>query len=245
MSQNVALVTGGSTGIGRAIAKQLAEDGFAVVITGRNEATLEESASQHEAISYVVADVTGTEDAERTLGEVQNRHGRLDVLVNNAGIAPLLPLEHATPEHVDAVFNVNVKGLIATTRAALPLLRSSKGNVINVSSVLGDRPFPNASVYSASKGAVNTLSRAWARELAPDGIRVNIVSPGPIATPIYDKMDMPEEQANEMAQQITSMVPLARFGESEEVASVVSLLASERASFVTGSQYLVDGGMGA
>lgn len=245
MSQKVALVTGGSTGIGRAIAKDLADDGYAVVITGRGEETLKEAASRHEAISYVVADVTKEEDIARTLGEVESRHGRLDLLVNNAGIAPLLPLEHVTAKHVDDLFGVNVKGLVLTTLKSLPLLKSSKGGIINISSVLGDKPFPGASIYSATKGAVNTLSKSWAKELAPLGIRVNIVSPGPIETPIYAKMDMPDEDAQAMAQQITSMVPLSRFGQSEEVAKVVSFLASDNASYVTGSQYLVDGGMGA
>lgn len=245
MSQKTALVTGGSTGIGRAIAKDLAEDGFAVVITGRDEATLKESAAQHEAISYVAADVTSQADIDRTISEVESRHGRLDLLVNNAGIAPLLPLEHVTEEHVESVFDVNVKGLVLTTLKSLPLLKASRGGIVNISSALADRPFPGASIYSATKGAVNTLSKAWAKELAPDGIRVNIVSPGPIETPIYGKMNMPDEDAQAMAQQITTMVPLARFGQSEEVAKVVSFLGSDKASYVTGSQYHVDGGMGA
>lgn len=245
MPQKIALVTGGSTGIGRAVAKRLAESGHAVVITGRNEETLEASASQHEAISYVVADVSKADDIQRTVKEVEARHGRLDVLVNNAGVAPLVPLAHVTEQHIHEVFSTNVKGLIQMTQAALPLLRTSKGNIVNVSSVLGDRPFPNASVYSASKGAVNTLGRAWARELAPEGIRVNTVSPGPIDTPIYGKMDMPAEDMQQMAQQITSMVPLARFGSSEEVAATVAFLASDDAAYITGAQQYVDGGMGA
>ena len=245
MSQKVALVTGGSTGIGRAIAKDLADGGYAVVITGRGEETLQEAAAQHEAISYVIADVTKEDDMARTFAEVEKRHGRLDLLVNNAGVATLVPLEQVTAEHIDSIFDTNVKGLVLTTLKSLPLLTASKGGIINISSVLGDNPFPGASIYSATKGAVNTLSKSWAKELAPLGIRVNIVSPGPIETPIYAKMNMPDEDAQAMAQQITSMVPLSRFGRSEEVAKVVSFLASDNASYVTGSQYLVDGGMGA
>jgi len=243
LESKVALVTGGSTGIGRAVALRLAQAGARVVITGRHEDALRAAAAQHPAISHVVADVAVVADAARTIEEVKRRHGRLDVLVNNAGVAPVAPLSDAAPEHVRGIFETNVNGLIELTRQALPLLRASKGSIVNVSSVVADHPFPNMSVYAASKAAVLALSRAWAQELGADGVRVNAVSPGPIETPIFGKMGLGKEQLEGMAAGIISQVPLKRFGKPEEVAAVVGFLASSEASFVTGAQYPVGGGI--
>ncbi len=245
MSDRVALVTGGSTGIGRAIAHQLAGNGFKVVITGRNEETLQEASAGQDNIEYVVADVAKTEDNDRVFGEIESRHGRLDALVNNAGIGTPAPITEAPIDLYDKVFNINVRGLIDTTQRALPYLMKSKGSVVNISSVVGNRPMPGFSFYSASKAAVTSLSRAWAKELAPAGVRVNIVSPGPIETPIFDKMGMSDEEKQGMSQQIGEMVPMARFGTPDEVANAVSFLTSDQASYVTGANYSVDGGFDA
>ena len=244
MPKPVALVTGGSSGIGLAIARRLATDGYAVVITGRGADALAAVAREHPEIETLQADASVAEDVRRVMEEIQRRHGRLDVLVNNAGVAPPLPLEHTSDAHVDEVFGVNVRGVVSTTREALPLLRESKGQVINISSALAQRPVPGMSVYTASKAALSSLTKSWARELAPEGIRVNAVNPGPIATPIYEKMGMSEEESQQMAGQIQQMVPLSRFGRSDEVANVVSFLASPGSTYVTASEYLVDGGFG-
>ncbi len=245
MPDHVALVTGGSTGIGRAIAKQLAEDGYKVVITGRNEKTLSEAAAEHTNIEFIVADVSKPEDNERVFGHIQAQHGRLDALVNNAGIGTPAPFAEAPIDLYDKIFSINVRGLIDTTKHALPLLTESKGSIVNISSVVGNRPMPGFSFYSASKAAVSSLSRAWAKELAPTGVRVNIVSPGPIETPIFDKMGMSDEEKQGMAGQIGEMVPMARFGTPQEVANAVSFLTSEKSSYVTGANYAVDGGFDA
>jgi NAD(P)-dependent dehydrogenase (short-subunit alcohol dehydrogenase family) len=243
LESKVALVTGGSTGIGRAVALELAQGGAQVVVTGRHEHQLRETVTQHTGITSVVADVARLADAATTLEEVRCRHHRLDILVNNAGIAPVAPLSDATPEHVRQIFDVNVSGLIEVTRHALPLLRQTRGTIVNVASVAADQPFANLSVYSASKAAVLALTRAWARELAAQGIRVNVVSPGPIETPILGKTGLSKEQLDELGSGMMSQVPLGRFGKPEEVASVVGFLASPQSSFVTGAQYAVGGGI--
>jgi NAD(P)-dependent dehydrogenase (short-subunit alcohol dehydrogenase family) len=156
-----------------------------------------------------------------------------------------VPLAQATTEHVRRIFDANVHGLVETTRAALPLLRASKGSIVNVASMVADRPFANMSVYSASKAAVLALTRARAKELAPDGVRVNAVSPGPIETPLFtpDKLGVPPEDLEQMGAWLLQLVPARRFGRAEEVAHVIAYLLSAGASYVTGAQYTVAGGM--
>jgi NAD(P)-dependent dehydrogenase (short-subunit alcohol dehydrogenase family) len=245
MSQKIALVTGGSTGIGSAIAKHLAEDGFKVLITGRNEKTLTESAAQHDNIDWLISDVSNHDDVTKTVAHVKKTYKRLNVLVNNAGIAPMLPFEQFTLEHYDKLYNVNVRGLIDMTHTSLSLLKESKGNIINITSIVADAPFPNFVIYSSTKGAVITLTKGWAKELAEHGIRVNAVSPGPIETPLFDKMDLSEEEQQGMGESIAQMVPMGRFGIPDEIAATVAFLASDKASYITGAQYKVDGGIAA
>jgi len=245
MSLKVALVTGGSTGIGAAIAKKLAEDGFKVLITGRNENTLTESAAQHENIDWIVSDVSKHDDVTKTVTHINNTYKRLDVLVNNAGVATPIPFEQISMEHYDDIFNINVRGLIDMTQTSLALLKESKGNIINIASIVADDPFAGFSIYSASKGAVITLTKGLAKELASHGIRVNAVSPGPIETPLFDKMGLSEEELEGMGESIQQMVPLGRFGTPDDIAYAVAFLASDKANYVTGAQYKVDGGIAA
>jgi NAD(P)-dependent dehydrogenase (short-subunit alcohol dehydrogenase family) len=241
----MALVTGGGTGIGAAVALRLAEAGARVIITGRHEATLRASAARHTRIGHVVADVARSSDVARTFEEVRARFGRLDILINNAGVLELAALADASPEHVRRTWETNVLGLVETTRAALPLLRQSRGAVVNVATAIADQPFANMSVYCASKAAVLALTRAWAQELGPEGIRVNAVSPGPIATPMFtaEKLGVSAGELDRIGSWVLGQVPMNRFGQPEEVAQVIAFLASAAASYVNGAQYTVGGGI--
>lgn len=240
-----ALVTGGGTGIGRAIAKRLANEGAKVIIIGRTEETLQESANQDNNIAYIVADLSNSANVQNVISKINQQYGKLDILVNNAGVAPVKAFEETGMDEFDHVFQVNVRGLVDLTQQSLPLLKETKGNIINISTSIVAKPMSNMSVYAASKAAVNMFTRVWAKELAKDGIRVNSVGVGPIETPIYEKTALSEEAAKEHLENVKRIVPIGRFGKAEEVASVVTFLASEEASFVTGSDYAVDGGFSA
>lgn len=149
----------------------------------------------HSNIRYLVADVGNTADVTRILAEISAQTGRLDVIVNNAGMEPVTALENQSLEEFDAVFNINVRAVVDLARQGLPLLKATKGNIINISSAVANRPLPNMSIYSASKAAVKTLTAVWGKELTKDGIQVNSIAVGPIETPIYDKTDLSPEEA--------------------------------------------------
>lgn len=244
LSQKIALVTGGGTGIGRAIALELAKNGAQVVIVGRSEKTLRESAARHADIHYLIADIMKTEDIASTLSEIKQRFGKLDILVNNAGVAPLTPIEQVNLADYDNTFNLNVRALIDISAQSIPFLRESKGNIVNITSGLVNNPMPMNSIYTASKAAVLSLTRTWAKELASHRIRVNSVASGAVKTPLYDKLGLSAQAATDYENTVTQVVPLGRFGEAEEIAAIVAFIASNDASYVTGAHYAADGGFG-
>jgi NAD(P)-dependent dehydrogenase (short-subunit alcohol dehydrogenase family) len=245
--QPTALITGGTTGIGHATARVLHAEGFGVLVTGRNPETLAEARrSLPEEVAVLRADLRSIADAKQVADEIGQRFGKLDLAFLNAGIVRLTPLETLDEAAWDELFDVNVKGQLFTLKAILPLLGKGSSVVFNGSTV-GKRGVPGQLVYGATKGAVYSLIRTLAVELAPRGIRVNAVSPGPVETPAQTKLgqDMPAGRLEAFQQQINGWVPMARHGTDEEIARAVAFLASPAASFITGANIDVDGGLAA
>ena len=237
------LVTGGSTGIGLAAAKQFAQAGARVAIVARSEKDLFAAAAKiGDQALPIVADVSSLTDLDRVFATIKQELGQLDSIFVNAGIAPFSPITEVGEQAFDQLFNVNVKGTYFTIQKALPLL-TEKATIVLNSSIVNVKGFAGTSVYAATKAAVRSLARTLSAELAENGIRVNAVSPGPIETPIYGKLGLPEEQVQAMGQSFSEMVPLKRFGQPEEVAKAVLFLASQDSSYIVGSELAVDGGL--
>lgn len=243
LSGKVALVTGGSTGIGRATAERFAKEGATVYIFARNKENLEAAASEigHGVIA-VAGDVTKTDDLKRLVDRIKSDHGRLDIVVANAGTIKPQTLAEATEETFDETLGINLRGVYFTVGNALPLI-SKGGAVVLTSSGLGYASFPGYGPYSASKAAVQSLARTWALELAERGIRVNTVSPGPIETPIIEKQVNPSVTGDQLRENFAQLVPMKRIGEAEEVAAAALFLASDESSYISGIDIPVDGGL--
>lgn len=244
LNNKVAVITGGSTGIGLATAKTFLEEGAKVVITGRTQETLDAAIKEinDENLTAVQSDTSKLDQIDALVEQVSNTFGKVDILFANAGIAWFAPIDQVDEAFFDAHFNTNVKGLFFTIQKFLKIFNDNGSIVLNASAVI-HKGFENGSVYSATKGAVRNFARTISTDLAPRGIRVNVVSPGPIETPIYGKMGMTEEQLQGMAEGFAQMVPMKRFGASDEVAKAALFLASDDSSFVLGEEILVDGGI--
>lgn len=245
LKDKVVLITGAGSGIGRAMAQQFAEENANVVIVGRHIDSLEETAKGYDHIYAMTADVTKTEDIKKVLDEIKGRYGHLDVLINNAGWSPIHPFEEETMEEFDRCFDINVRAVAETVLLALPMLKESKGNIINIGSAAVNNHLIQMSIYSAAKGAIAMFTPIWAKEFAQYGIRVNSILPGPIESPIYDKLGISGKEKEAHVARVTAGVPLGRFGKADEVAPMALFLASDAvASYITGSDFSVDGGYG-
>jgi len=239
----VAVITGGSSGIGLATAKLFQEVGARVAISGRNQETLDAAVKElGPGIVAVRSDVSIFGDLDTLFEVVTKKLGRIDVLFANAGIARFAPISDVSEDTYDDTFNINVKGVFFTVQKAIPFLNDNASVILNTSFV-NQAGVPATSVYAASKAAVRSMARSIASELATRGIRVNVVSPGPISTPIYGKLGLPKEAVDAFAANIVSQVPLRRFGKPEEVAQAALFLASSASSYVTGVELNVDGGV--
>lgn len=242
----VVLVTGGGAGIGLRAATMFAREEARVVITGRRQEALSKVADTETGIDYVLADAGSSSDAARTIEEVIHRYGRLDVLVNNAGAGAILPLSQAGFARINEIFSVNVVGPSLLATASLPYLKQSAGNIINVSSTFGHKAAPALSHYAASKAALEHMTRCWALELAPDGIRVNAVAAGPTETDfLSERMKLPADQIESIKAQERVRIPLGRRGVPKDVAHWIVALASSDAAWITGQVITVDGGLDA
>ena len=244
LAGKVAVITGGNSGIGLATARRFVEEGAKVAISGRSQKTLDEAVKLlGNGVLAAKADVAKLADLDRFYSTVVDKFGKIDVLFVNAGVAKFKPLENADEAHYDEIFDINTKGAYYSVQKALPHFNDG-GSIILNTSVAGSKGTTNASVYSATKAALRSFSRTLAAELIARNIRVNSVAPGPIETPIFGRTGLSQEALDEFASGIVSRVPMKRIGKPEEVAGTVAFLASNDASYITGVEINVDGGMG-
>jgi 3-oxoacyl-[acyl-carrier protein] reductase len=240
----VAVVTGASKGIGAEIARRLAADGAAVVVNyasskgGADKVVADITRRDGRAVA-VQADIAKEGDVRRLFAEAKKAFGRVDILVNNAGIYEFAPLENITAEHFHTQFNLNVLGLLIATREAVQLFGPEGGSVVNVSSVVATTGFPQASVYSATKGAVDAITRSLAKELGPKKVRVNAVNPGMVETEGTQALGFTE---SDFKRQYEAQAPLGRIGRPTDIAPAVAFLASDDAGWITGETWHVSGG---
>ncbi|MEJ5052722.1 SDR family oxidoreductase [Sphingobacterium sp. MYb382] len=238
----LAIVTGGNSGIGYATAKELVEQGATTIITGRRKDVIEKAAQEIGAIPFV-ADQAKLEDIASLYEIVKKEHGGIDILFINAGITGTMELiENADPTNFDNVMNINFRGAYFTLSRLIPLLNEG-ASVVMLSSVVASTHNASRSIYQASKAALNSIAKTAAAELAPRKIRVNIVSPGPHETEVLKKMGLDEEGIQHVNKQLISEIPLRKIGDARDIAKLVVYLSDEHASFITGTEIIVDGGM--
>jgi NAD(P)-dependent dehydrogenase (short-subunit alcohol dehydrogenase family) len=239
----VALVTGANSGMGLATAQLFAAEGAKVIITGRRKQETDEAAeSSGPNVEGFVGDIASLADLDRLHDHIAGKYGKVDIIFANAGIGDFVPFGQVTEEQFDKVFDVNVKGTFFTVQKLLPLVPDG-GSVILNGSIAGSRGIEAFSVYSATKAALRSFARTWTADLKARKIRVNVLAPGPINTPIFGKAGLTAEQVDGFKTQMATQVPLGRIGHVDEIAKPALFLASDDSSFITGIELTVDGGM--
>jgi NAD(P)-dependent dehydrogenase (short-subunit alcohol dehydrogenase family) len=239
----VAVITGGNSGIGLATAKRFVEEGASVFIFGRRKSELDRAVTLIGGdVTAVQGDASETSDLDRLYATVERAKGKIDVLFANAGMIEHRPVEDFSSEHFDRTFGLNVRGLAFTVQKALPIMRDG-GSIILTGSIAGVKGLPSHGAYSASKAAVRSFARTWTMDLKDRGIRVNVISPGAIDTPMMDAQVSTPQEAAAIRAQFAKATPLGRLGRPEEIASAALFLASEDSSFVAGIDLFVDGGI--
>src|SRR5262245_18955084 len=239
----VAVVTGGNSGIGLAATRAFVRQGAKVAITGRNESTLQVVQKElGDNVLAIRADMSRVREIETAMGRIKERFGRIDALFVNAGIAKFVPFEEVTEAFFDETMATNLKGVFFTVQKAVPLFSRGAAVVLNAS-ISGHMGMPASSVYGASKAGVINLAKTFSADLLARDVRVNVISPGPVTTPILDRMGLSEEQIRQLKEHMTGQVPLKRFGRPEEIAAAVLFLCSDDSAFVLGTELVVDGGM--
>ncbi len=240
LTNKVALITGGNSGIGLATAKLFKEQGAKVIITARSAETFEKAKLEYGAMFDVVqADVSQLSEIDRLYAHIKTKYGKFDILFANAGIAGFAPTVEVTPEYFDNQFNTNVKGLYFTVAKAIPHLNKGSA-VVLTASIVASKGFVGSSVYSATKAAVRNFARSWSAEFPVSDVRFNVLSPGPIETPIFDKMGLPLAAAHQFGES----APIKRLGQPDEMAKAALFLASDDSSYVVGAELMADGGLG-
>jgi NAD(P)-dependent dehydrogenase (short-subunit alcohol dehydrogenase family) len=243
LSNKIALVTGGTSGVGLEAARLFREEGATVVIVGQDPARLQSAAAElGEGVTALRGDLSSPAQIDNIMEQIHQTLGRLDVLFANAGMGLAAPLEAVTEDQIDRQFGVNFKGVFFAIQKAVPLMAEG-GSIVLTTSYLNEVGTPGLSILSASKAAVRSLARTLGAELAPRGIRINALSPGAISTPFTAKLGLSEKQLNEVAAATKDKIPLYRFAEAVEIANAAVFLASDDSSYMTGSEMVVDGGL--
>lgn len=239
----IAVITGGNSGIGLATAKRFVTEGAYVFITGRRQKQLDLAVSEiGKNVMGIQSDVSNLADIDKIYTTIKDQKNRIDIIFANAGIAQFAPLEKISEEHFDKIFSINVKGLLFSVQKLLPIFQEG-GSIILNASIGSSKGVEETSVYSATKAAVRSFARTWTVDLRHRKIRVNAISPGPIDTPIFSNLMQNEEQSEQFKKNIVNTVPMGRMGTPDEVAKVVSFLASDDSSYITGIELFVDGGL--
>jgi NAD(P)-dependent dehydrogenase (short-subunit alcohol dehydrogenase family) len=243
LTGKIALVTGGTSGLGLATAKRFVAEGAYVFVTGRRQKELDAAVHElGENAAGLRGDISKMAELDELFATIKSTKGRLDILFANAGAGAFAPLEQVTEEHFDKYFGINVKGTLFTVQKALPLMSAGASIVLN-GSIAASKGFPAFGVYAATKAALRSFARTWAQDLKGRNIRVNVVAPGTVVTPAYKtELGMTDEQIKDFVAQASASTPLGRAGQPEEIAAAVLFLASDESSFVNGTELFVDGG---